>query len=346
MRFLWRLTKVTLLGLLALIVVLLAPVAHNELACRGATHANDYVAILPPEHHRAESRTYLTYPEWHIVHAYDDYAKVISADDPHAFGFLPSIYGFWSSLCDLSKIAGAHGGIPTETKQMVYVIGASFTAELLFKSAYEETVGRVATWLRDDRTPLDEISAQQARGYATFLQQVPWYRWDFTADAQALDAAATSALRDHERRFALGLEYRTKAAYADVIAAAVENVGGDDLTLRMIVTGYSDFGAEGITVIQEREAGTELETIRYRALTTLMLAMARRGVDFVEIAGNDDIMLTVITDVAQFENAHSSMRRQGYGDYRHLVGLKLRDLGDHLRAYDAAGVTVEHIHDY
>lgn len=344
---LWRVIRSAILLLLLLIVALLIPVAHNEIACRGESVPDDYQAILPPEHHRPESRTYLTYPEWHIVHAYDDYAQVIATDDPHDFGFLRGIHGFWASLCDLSEVSGQHGGFPWETKQMVYVIGISFTAEMMFKAAYEETAGRAATWFRGPvRAPLDDLSAQQARGYATFLQQVPWYQWDFLADTAALETASATGLRDHERQIALGLEYRTKAAYARAIGAAVENVGADALTLRMIVSGYSGTTREGVAVVTQRDEGTELETPRYRALTELMVSMAQDGVDFVEIAGNDDIMLTVLADAAQFDGARSSMRRQGYGDYRHLVGLKVRDLGDRLRAFLAAGVTVEHIHDY
>ncbi|WP_367278257.1 hypothetical protein [uncultured Roseobacter sp.] len=336
-----------LLVLLLCIAGLLAPAAYTELACQGEVMADPYDAILPPEHHRAESRTYLTYPEWHIVHAYDDYAQVIATEDPHAFGFLRSIAGFWSTLCDVTRVAGAHGGVPGETKQMVYVIGVSFTAELLMKAAYEETLGRLVAVLRGpDRAPLDDLSATQARQYATFLQQVPWYQWDFGADADALDTAATDRLRDRERRLALGLEYRAKAAYAQVIAAAVESVGADALTLRMIVTGYAEQGEDGLKIVAPREAGLELETVRYRALTHLLQDLAARGVEFVEIAGNDDIMLTVISDDPIFDGARSSMRRQGYDDYRHLVGLKVRDLGARLRDYRSDGTRVEHIHDY
>lgn len=336
-----------LLVLLLCLVGLLAPVAYTELACRGEAAPEPYDAILPPEHHRAESRTYLTYPEWHIVHAYDDYAQVIATDDPHTFGFLRSIAGFWSTLCDVTRVASAHGGVPGETKQMVYVIGLSFTAELLMKAAYEETLGRITAVLRGfERAPLDDLSADQARRYATFLQQVPWYRWDFAADAEALGAAATDALRDRERRVALGLEYGAKAAYAQVIAAAVESVGADALTLRMILTGYPGQGEEGLEVIAVRDEGLEVETIRYRALTHLLQDLASRGVDFVEIAGNDDIMLTVISAAPTFDDAQSTLRRQGYDDYRHLVGLKVRDLGARLRQYQSDGTRVEHIHDY
>ena len=135
---------------LVLLVVLLVgglllPVGYVEMACIRKPVDASYAALLPEEHHRPESRTLLTYPEWHIVHAYDDYAKVISEGDPHEFGFISAIRGFWSSLCELSYASADHGGFPTETKQMVYTIGVSFTAELLAKAAYEETVGRLVT---------------------------------------------------------------------------------------------------------------------------------------------------------------------------------------------------------
>ena len=333
-----------------LIAALLLPVAWVEFGCRGDTVENSYTSLLPPEHHRAEARTLLTYPEWHIVHAYDDYARVIQTDDPHDFGYFRAVRTYWSSLCALKKQAASHGGVDGETRQLVYVSGGSFTAELALKAAYEETLGRVFTLLRGSvHAPLDDLSASQAADYAAFLQQVPWYKWDFDGDRAALYLAATDALRDRERRFALGAEYGAKAAYAGVISAAVAATGADELTLRMIVTG-PDLrflnGLEGIAVIGRTDKGTEIETIRYRALTRLLAVMAGRGVDVVEMAGNDDIMLTVISDQAIMDGAIFSFARQGYGDYRHLLLVKLPDLMDQLRAIAAGPAQLEHVHDY
>ncbi len=333
-----------------LIVALILPVAWVEFGCRGDAVEANYASLLPPEHHRAEARTLLTYPEWHIVHAYDDYAQVISTGDPHDFGFFRAVRTYWSSLCALKKQAGAQGGVDSATKQLVYVIGVSFTAELAFKAAYEETLGRVFTVLRgDEHAPLDVLSAAQAADYATFLQQVPWYKWDFQGDIAALDESATDALRDRERRFTLGLEYGAKSAYAGVIASAVAATGPDELTLRMIVSGR-DLGfltsQEGVTVIGTTETGTEIETIRYRALTKLLNVMAQRGVDVVEIAGNDDIMLTVISDQPTMDGAIFNFARQGYGDYRHLLLVETSDLMDRLRTIAASTAQLEHVHDY
>jgi hypothetical protein len=76
--WLGRLLRRLLLLALLLVLGLLSPVAYVELLCRPeGTAETGAVPILPPEHHRAESNTLLTYPEWHIVHAYEDYAAVI-----------------------------------------------------------------------------------------------------------------------------------------------------------------------------------------------------------------------------------------------------------------------------
>ena len=340
-----------LLGITLIAVVLLAgPIVYVETMCRGEAGEDTYQSILPQEHHRLEARTFMTYPEWHIVHAYDDYAQIISTGDPHDYRFLPSIAGYWSSLCELTRTAASHGGVDGSTKQLVYVIGASFSFELALKAAYEETFGRVATLIRGDaRTPLDDLSAAQATDYAKFLQQVPWYKWDFIADKAALNERATGALRDRERRFALGLEYGAKASYAGVIASAVESTGQDQLTLRMIVTGIAPEQLAEIAdvqVIESRPEGVEIETPRYRKLTHMMAEMAALGVRFVEIAGNDDILLTALSNQPSHPKAVFSFARQGYGDYRHLVPLKVAELSEVLTNMEDAGLSLEHIHDY
>lgn len=348
MRVFFRWIKRLVLLTVALALGLLSPVAYIEMMCRpeGALVAHE--PLVGPDWQRPEGRTFLTYPEWHIVHAYADYAEVIRVGDPHDYGFLRSIAGFWSSTCALSKASGPHGGFPWETKQMVYTIGVSFTAELLGKAAYEESFGRLFALLRgDSRAPLDDLSARQAADYAVFLQQVPWYKWDFTRDASALDAAATGVLRDQERRFALGLEYRLKAAYAKVIEAAVAAVGADQLRLRAVVGGMPAEALAAlpeVQVIETRPEGIVIEAPRYRAFTRLAETIASAGGEFAEIAGNDDILFTMITDQPTAEGTIHSFARQGNPGYRHLVLIPVADLAETLRGLPAGAA--EHVHDY
>jgi hypothetical protein len=347
-RFLWRWLKRLVLVVVGIVVLLLLPVGYTEVACRGDATGKPYDPIIrDAAWQRAESRTLMTYPEWHIVHAYDDYAKVVATGDPHDFGYLRAVTGFWTALCPLSKASSAMGGITSETKMTTYTIGVSFTAELMAKALYEETIGRVVTVFRGEaRAGLDDLSAQQAADYAGFLQQTPWYKWDFKSDRAALYAAAGESVRDRERALALGLEYGAKAAYAGVIEQAVAGVGADQLRIRSVVAGLSADALTGIpdvAVIEENAAGIVIETPRYRAFTGILASLAEAGADMIEIAGNDEILFTVISDSRTADGAVHSFPRQGYGDWRHLVVVPVRDLADRLRS---VGGGLEHVHDY
>lgn len=348
MRFLLRWFKRLAILLVVLVLGLLSPVAYVELMCRPKGDGGAYAPLVGTDWQRPEGRTLMTYPEWHIVHAYADYAEVIRAGDPHDFGFFNAIGGFWSSTCALSQASGPHGGFPWETKQMVYVIGISFTAELGLKAAYEETAGRLFAALRGV-TPafLDTVSAKQAADYANFLQQVPWYEWDFRRDAAELDALTHATLRDQERAIALGLEYRAKAAYAGVIAAAVAATGEDQLRLRAVVSGVAAetlAALPEVQVIEIRPEGVVIEAPRYRVFTRLAEKIAAAGGEFVEIAGNDDILFTLVSDAPKAEGAIHSFARQGNPGYRHLVLIPVSALAGRLRSLPDG--VLEHVHDY
>ena len=348
MRRLATAIRYLLLGVLALVIGLASPVVYVETMCRG--DATPAPSAPLAEETRPEIRTMLTYPECHIVHAYDDYAEVIRTGDPHAFGFLRAIGGYWGSLCTLTRQSAELGTIDGATRQLVHVIGVSFTLEMLMKAAYEETLGRAVAWARGpERSALDDLSAQQAAAYAVFLQQVPWYRYDFRADARALARASQGGLRDTERALALGLEHRARAAYAGLIGRAVAATGQDDLTLQMVVAGLPAArlqSTQGVTLLRETGGGIEVETPRYRALTLILADWARAGAEFLDIAGNDQIMFTALSDRPQAGGALLSMARQGHGDWRHLFLVRVKDLADRLRGLEAEGLRLEHVHDY
>ncbi len=350
MRFLWRWLKRLVLAGVVIVVFLLLPVGYNELVCQNEASDDGYVSLITePDWQRAESRTLMTYPEWHIVHAYDDYARVIATGDPHDFGYLRAVAGFWTALCPLTRASAEMGGITSDTKLTIYTIGVSFSAELLAKALYEETLGRVATMVRGEagRAPLDDLSAKQAADYALFLQQTPWYKWDFLRDKADLGAAKSDQLRDRERAFALGLEYTAKSAYAGVIEQAVAGIGADQLRLRSIVSGLTEddlASFEGITIVEARPEGILIETDRYRAFTGIVEGLGDAGADMVEIAGNDDILFTVTLQDEVLEGALYSFPRQGYGDWRHLVLVPVSELANRLRSLEDGAL--EHVHDY
>jgi hypothetical protein len=99
-----------------------------------------------------------------------------------------------------------------------------------------------------------------------------------------------------------------------------------------------------VTVIGERPEGMEIETPRYRAFTDLARLLAAQGADFVEIAGNDDILATVLAEAPTGDPAVlAALPRQGHPGIRELRLLRVADLAELLRD---GTVAVEHVHDY
>ena len=358
LRALWRIIKWSIALLVLLVVVLLAPVAYIETVCRADPEDRNYDPLITEaEFQRAEANSYLTYPEWHIVYAYEGLANVLRSGDEYEFDYLKSIGGFWSSACALNKMANLRGGGDEATRITVHVIGVSFTVEMAMKALYEETLGRLATIIRGPfKTPQDVYAAEMADDYASFLQQVPWYKYDFNAATDALWAQpVTDPLRSWERRFALAGEWKAKAAYAQAIADAVDATGQAQLRIRSVIRGLSPdqlAAIDGVSVVTSTPDFALIETPRYRQFTRILESIALAGGNVVEIAGNNAIMMTVI---APEENADlpfdkgtviSDIARDGYSSRRLLIGLELADLSDMLRSLESSTYELEHVYDY
>ena len=354
-RFRW-LKRFALL-LLLVVVLLLMPVAYVEIACRGEGSGDTYAPVITDaRHQRREANTYLTYPEWHIVFAYDGLAETLKTGDEYAFAYSRSISSFWSSTCALTRVAGEHGGADWATRSMIHTIGVSFTAEMLAKAAYEETIGRLTAWIRGpQKTPQDVLITRTAGDYAAFLRQTPWYKYPFHRKAQDLWAAPIEGrARGWERRLGIGLEFEGKTAYAALLASAVAAGEAAPLTIRSIIGGLSASGlakVDGVTVIGERAGGVEIETPRYAAFTRILSNIARRGGTIREIAGNDEIMASILVrDGASVDSRIGTvllrMPREGFPGERLLVNVRLRDLRALLTTYRVGDPGLEHLFDY
>ena len=340
-----------------LLLVLSAPVAYVELACRGdASDPSTYRALVDPAFHRREANTYLTYPEWHIVYAYDGLAETLTTGDEHAFDYVDSVMGFWRSACSLMRVADSHGGADGETRTMIHTIGVSFTAEMAAKAMYEETVGRATAWARGSgKTPQDNAVAAGAAAYSAFLRQTPWYAFPFDRELRTLwRAPAGLSLRAWERRFGIGTELVAKIAYAKAIAGAVAATAPAALEIRSVVSGLDRqklAEIAGVTIIGERGSGIEIETPRYDRFTRILTTIAELGGTVLEIAGNDDIMVT-ITVPRDFDRPLAPGReimrlsRSGFPSERVLVDLQVKDLAAFLRAHPLSDPGLEHIFDY
>jgi hypothetical protein len=358
MRFLWRLIKWGFLALLLLVIALAAPVVYVAAACKGTPGKQDYQPIITEAaFQRQEANSFLTYPEWHIVYAYEGLARSLENGDEHTFGYFSSIKGFWSAACALNKVAAAHGGADAATVRTNYVIGASFTLEMGMKALYEETLGRLAAWQRGPvKSPQDVIAAEMASDYAEFLQQTPWYKYPFDQEVANLwNAPLDMPLRGWERRLALGGDWKAKAAYAGVIANAVAATGAAKLEIRSVVSGLSEaqlLAIKDVQVISAVPQGFIINTPRYRAFTKILQQIANHGGAILEIAGNDDVLVTVTMDEGGDASALPGaevlalINRDGFGGKRALLNARVAELNKLIFALATGQIRLEHVYDY
>jgi hypothetical protein len=357
---------VTAAVLIALTV--LVPLAYIEGTCRpssGPATASAPGVTLPEideaGYRRKLNNTYFTFPEWYIVYSFEDFGRFLDRASESQFGYLGHIFGFWQSFCTINRAVPATEESLTEVKTMIYVIGISYSVEYAVKGFYENTVGRVFEWIRGEKpTPQDEFGRAVLQDYAAFLYTIPWYKYPFREKLDGLMAISSptpSWLRSRERDFALGTEYFLKTGYASLIQKALD-AGGDteprDIMFVVAALPPQALASEPrIKPIRALDAQWQLvQAPRYKALGEILQGLLDQGIDVAEIAGNHDILITVIApDAAKLDikgttelfslalDARPGFRRAG-------LKARINQLVDINRDLKAKGASIEHFYDY
>lgn len=338
----------------------LAPILYVETRCTaplpGLDGAAAFRSVMPgAEGRRGEARTWLTYPEWYIVYSAESYGRYLAAGNrPSGYAYARDISGFWSGLCAVNRASAPAGGAG-DAKVMLYTIGLSFSAEMIVKGLYENTIGRVSEWIGGWHSEDDRYNAAAWTGYGRFMHQIPWYRFPFGQALSGLwrTSAGNAPVRHWERRFALSLEYGAKAGYAALIGwASGAALGRDELTLRFVARGDPAAVDPRLREVARLPDGRRIvEAPRYAQFTELLLRLSQTPVELAEIAGNDDILVTVLLPAAARPPAGTvtllevpladrpGWRRVG-------LAVKVGRLLPLLRSTRAAGGEVEHVYDY
>lgn len=251
----------------------------------------------PEEHRRGPEQTFLTFPEWYLVHSPAEYATYLQrSKPPSAFPLFAHVAQFWQSYAAVNREIRAYpfnGGYHL----MVCVIGVSTTVEYGLKGLYEHTIGRIAEAFDSSAgtTPEERFAARAAQEYVDFIRYDPWYLFDFTARLKAMwtDTPLTGpdVIRRWERRYALTTEYLVKAAYGKLIKLGTQSLYDAPKPVTAVVidrapnidaTAMPDF-----KVLAKLDDGRTLATVpRYEGFTTYARRLARSGVTFSEVAGN------------------------------------------------------------
>jgi hypothetical protein len=359
-----------ILAAVAVLIVLavLVPLAYIEGSCRPATTvpasfapARALPSIDETGYRRKEANTYFTFPEWYIVYSFEDFGRFLDRGSESGFGYISHILGFWRSFCTINRAVPATGESRFDVKSMIYVIGVSYSAEYAIKGFYENIIGRVTEWIRGPaRTPQDDYARKVLQDYAGFLYTIPWYKYPFgdkLHGLMAISAPTPSSIRTWERDFVLGAEYFVKIGYAWLIQKALD-AGSDDEPrdiMLVVATLPADVLAKELRIKPVRALTPEwqlVQTPRYKDLTEIILGLLDQGRGLVEIAGNHEILITVIApkaaklDLKETTELFSLDLDARPGFRRAGLRARIDRLVDINRDLKARGASIEHFYDY
>jgi hypothetical protein len=321
-------------------------------------------AVTPPEHVRPPEQTFLTFPEWYLVHSPAEYAAFLAnTNHPSQFPLYSHVGQFWQSYAAVNDEISDYpfnGGYHL----MVMVIGTSTTVEYGLKGLYEHTVGRLAEATKSSEpVPEEAFAAKFAQAYVDFIRVEPWYKFDFWSQLKSLwtDVPPTGAnmIRKWERRFALTTELLVKEGYARVIKLGTQSLYDAPKPVTAVllsriptddIGNHPDFVVHGVP----RADGLVLATVpRYEGFTLYARWLAAQGIEFIEIAGNrSDVVLSLLVPDGWTPAGARLLFEQPVltrpGTKRVVLALPVGSLAAELRREQALEprVSIEHIYDF
>jgi hypothetical protein len=327
------------------------------MSCTAAFCADSPIA---PDQRRGVEQTFLTYPEWFLVHSPAEYARYVAAHPPHEFPFFGHIGQLWSGYASVTgEQMRAHYPANIGYHVMICVIASSTTIEYTLRAAYENTIGR-ASWLTSDGlTEEDRYGATVAQDYVDFIRREPWYLYDFGAKLKGLWLSippfGPNMIRKWERRYALSTEYLIKAGYAKLIEAATRAAYTPALmTTQVVVEHAPAILPAGVKVVRQLADGRAVMDLpRYYNFRIAVTQLAQGGGRVVDVAGNTSVILVTAwapeNTALKVDNARVLFRQPLLtmpGQERVGVVLPVSQLSTFVLDAPRLGMTVEHVYDY
>ena len=311
---------------------------------------------------RPEDDTLLSYPEWYIVWSYQEKADFQQAHLPSGFPYLGAVRQYWSSYCCISRLIRGKYPFNAGEQVMLVVIGTSFSAEYILKGAYENTFGKLSEWTSGgEATEEDRFAYRVAREYADFVHTRPFYEFQFARQVPALwkETSLLGAhwLRKWERKLFFTVDYAIEALYCEFIEKMTHLTYGSEPNVTYIWldsagAAETNQSAEVKLIRQVGPAGWIAEVPRYQEFTTVASALASQGAHFVEIAGNSQILISLlappdwVNDRADAQQLFSTPVLTDLERQRVVLRCDVPTLSHVLNEFARGRLTLEHVYDY
>lgn len=255
---------------------------------------------------RPPDQTFLTFPEWFLVFSPAEQADYFKTHTATTFPYQAHVHQMWKGYDVINEQIKGNYKFNTGYHIMIVVIAGSTTVEYDAKSMYETLIGRITdTKPGEAMTAEDRFDSQYMVSYVKFIEQKPWYEYDFinqlTRLWQQTELSGAHILRKTERRYYLTSELLVKAGYGWLIKAATRVSYDPALFNTAVVVDKlptelrSSPEIKNIKMLQDSSVMMDLP--RYADFNAAACKLAEHHVNFKEIAGNKAaIMLTVFSD--------------------------------------------------
>ena len=347
--------------IIVLRIVILSLLASGPIADQPDAQRSS--SITPKEHQRGPEQTFLTFPEWFLVHSPAEYAAFVKDQPPSEFPFIGHIKQLWQSYSAVYRATKSKYPFNFGYHVMIVVISSSTTVEYLLRSAYETLIGRLSALTRTHgMTEEDLLAARVAQNYVDFIRVRPFYEYDFLGDLISLwkhtSFVGPDMLRKWERKYAMTTEYLTKAIYGWFIEKATQASYDPALDVTAVVINRlpadTDSELPKLKRLERFPDGSALVTVpRYEAFKTYSLALAKRGIEFQEIAGNRSVILVsalVPQEWTPGDDGSEVLFSQPILTQptlkRVALVVSVAGLSKELRTLDESGLVIEHVYDY
>jgi hypothetical protein len=193
------------------------------------------------------------------------------------------------------------------------------------------------------------------------MHEIPWYFFPFKEKLQGLwdetSLWGRDPLRKWERKLALTIEYGGKLIYSSFTnLGAQATYGGADVEKIYAVTRgvTDDMQSQDLEVVEEIDGGRQLIRItRFEYFSDTVPGLLERGVHFEEIAGNDEILFTLLgSQDADYSFEHGEtlfdlpLLTQP-GQTRAAVKVQVVDMAQFFEELrDREDIEFEHMYDY
>jgi FAD/FMN-containing dehydrogenase len=305
-----------------------------------------------------EGQSFLTVPEWYLVFNPEEYADFLEAGhNPSDFPYYQSIDEYWTLYDRSMKLVSEAYPNNDEYTTMLNVIGVSITMEYATKMLYENSMGRVFSWFSNATLSDEErviIAAQRA--YSDVIYDKAWYEFQFMPWVRKVWSVSNTAesnwFRKMERTLFFTAEFTFKAAYAKLIECGAKASYEEPVTNIYLVVSTSDtLQTQRLDVVHQQAEKKIIRIPRWGAFTKEIVKIADADMNIIEIAGNDEIVVSVIAPKNTIphpdgELLYTSKIVTVPDLERHVYLLPVNKLLTFVKTAKSKDLVIEHVFDY